>query len=505
MVDKIDSNVTGLRFAEEDSPGVLPGSPVWYGLEPNSYSDFGGQITTVARKPFTASRQRRKGVVTDLEASGGFNQDLTFNNTTRLMQGFLFADVRQKASSSPLNGPHVTMTAIVAANDDYTAASGLPTTIVANDLVFASGFGVAANNGLKLANATSTGTAISVTDGLAAEASPPAAAKVELVGHQFASSDLDVTLNGGLFRIVSAAFTMTGLPLVVGEWIFIGGDTSTLRFDNNVGFARVSAIAATYVEFDKASFTPQAETGTSKTVQIFYGSVIKNEDDPDLIVRRTYQLERTLGNDGDGTQAQYLVGAVANELTLNVAQADKVTIDMSFVGIDEEYVTGLEGVKSGDRPSLEALDCFNTSTDFARIKMAIVTNDVDVAPLVGLFTEMTLTVNNNVTADKAISILGAFETTVGGFDVSGSAEGYFSSVSALEAIRNNTDATIDLIMVKNNVGLLFDIPLVAQGGGRLSLEQDQPIKIPLENNAAEGVAGHTLLFQSFPYLPDIAE
>lgn len=505
MVDKIDSNVTGLRYAQETSIKTLPVTPDWYPLEPNSYSDFGGQIATVARNPLNPSRQRKKGVTTDLDASGGFNQDLTHSNLTRLLQGFFFASIRQKASSSPLNGPHVTMTAIVAADDDYTAASGLPTSIVANDLVYASGFTNSANNGLKLANATSTGTAISVTDGLVSEPSPPATSKVELVGHQFASADVDITVVSGNPRLVSAAFTMTGLPVSVGEWIYIGGDSATLRFANNQGFARVSAITATYLEFDKCSFTPTAETGTGLTVQIFYGNVIKNESDPANILRRTYQVERTLGNDGSGTMSEYLVGAVPNELTLNINQADKVTLDVSFVAVDNEQRNGTTGVKSGNRPSLVVEDAYNTSSDFSRIKLSLVsTADADITPLFAYATELTLTINNNVTPNKAVGVLGAFDTSAGTFEVGGNVEAYFASVDAVQAVRNNSDVTIDFILVKSQKGLLFDVPLLSLGDGRLAVEQDQPIKVPLENTAAESPFGHTLLFQSFPYLPLLA-
>lgn len=73
-INKIDSNVTGLRYSEEDSLEVLAGSPVWYPLEPNGYKDFGSDIKTVSRSPISTSRQRKKGVVTDLDASGGFTQ-----------------------------------------------------------------------------------------------------------------------------------------------------------------------------------------------------------------------------------------------------------------------------------------------------------------------------------------------------------------------------------------------------------------------------------------------
>lgn len=506
MADKIDSNVTGLRFAEEASIKVLPGSPVWHPLEPNSYNDFGGQIATVARNPINPSRQRKKGVTTDLDASGGFNQDLTFDNTTRLMQGFFFADIREKKTTAPLNGAAIPVTGVTAADDTYAAASGL-TGFLARQLVLASGFSSTANNGLKVVQSASTGTAVVVGDGLVDEASPPAAAKLQAVGYEFASGTLNVALAGDLVRLsrASGAFDFTTLGLIPGEWVFVGGDAAGVQFANNQGFARVKEVAATYIEFDKVSWTPANETGTGKTVRLFFGDVLKNESTANLITRRTYQLERTLGEDDDGTMSEYLVGAVCNELTINVAQADKVTIDMSFVAVDNEQRDGLTGVKAGTRTTLAAGNAFNTSSDFSRIKLAVADEtDAAPSPLFAFATEMSLSINNNASPNKAIGVLGAFDVSVGTFEVGGSMTAYFANIAAVKAVRDNEDITLDLAMVKDNRGILFDIPLLSLGDGRLAVEQDQPITLPLETTAAESSFGHTLLFGSFAYLPDLA-
>lgn len=508
---KIDSNATGLRYAEEVCLKQLPTlaadgfDPTWIALEPNTYSDFGGNITTVARNPINQSRQRKKGVVTDLEASGGFQQDLTLFNFRDLAQGFMFADLREKKTTAPNNGTGQAVTAVDAATKTYTTAAGGGTGFVAGHLVVAEGFGITANNGVKTV-VSSTGTTVVVNEVIADEAAPPAAALLAVVGYQGAVGTLSIALNGDLVRLVSTAgVDFTTLGLIPGEWIFIGGDATVNGFDDNGGFARISVIAAGYLEFDKVDWpTPVAEAGAAKLVNLYFGQVLKNESDPALIKRRTYQLERTLGEDANGTMSEYLVGAVANELTLNAPQAEKVTVDLTFVACDHQARNGLTGVKPGTRVGVVEGDAFNTSNDFARIKMAVVGDDAAIMPLFAFASDLTLTINNNVSANKAVGVLGAFDLSAGTFEVGGSFTAYFASAESVQAVRNNADVTVDVIMVKNNQGVLYDVPLLALGNGRLNVEQDQPITIPLETNAAESKFGHTLLWQFFPYLPNAA-
>lgn len=504
-VKKIDSNNTGLRIAEEECIGELPASPVWIAQDPNEYGDFGGQITTVARNPINPSRQRKKGTVTDLEASANFTCDLTDYGLTRYMQGFCFADARQKMSLQPLNGLAIPISGVDAATDTYTIGSG-GAGFLSNDLIYVTDLGITANNGLHVV-ASSTGTTVVVGDGLVDEASPPATANIQRVGHQFASGDVAITLVGGLPALTATAYDMSTLGLIPGEWIFIGGDTTATQFANSKGFARIATISSTQLIFDKVSWaTAATDSGASKTIQIFFGTLIRNESDPSLIKRRSYDLERTLGNDAVGVQSEHVIGAVPSELTLTINAADKVTFEMSFMGIDHQTRTGTEGLAAGARPSLPVVDAFNTSSDFSRIKLSsVVPGNAVPVPLFAFATEMTLTINNNVSANKAIGSLGAFDMTAGTFEVGGSATVYFADVLATRAVRDNADVTLDMILVKNNAGLLFDIPLLTLGDGRATVEQDQSIMLPLENMAAESAFGNTLTYISYPYLPNLAE
>jgi hypothetical protein len=506
MANKQDSNQTGLRYAQEASLKVLPGTPVWKQFEPNSYGDFGGSTTKTARNPINAGRQRKKGVTTDLDASGSFNQDLTMENTADVLQGFFFADAREKPSTMPLNGSAtvVITSASTGAANDYNAAAGLGVFKV-GAIVLAAGFGPAANNGIKDVTAVAAAK-VTVSQALTAEAAPPATAKLDTVGHTFGAAEMAIVMNGNLCRLTSSVADMTTFGLIPGEWIYVGGDAAGSKFVNNQGFARIglAGVQAGYLEFDKTEWEPQAEAGAGISLKVYFGKVIRNEVGA-LIKKRSYQLERTLGNDANGEMSEYLVGATPNEFSVSIPKADKVTCDLSFVALDHEPRTGLDGVKAGDRPNLPATDAFNTSNMVSRIKMSLVsTTDSNVTPLFAYVDELSLSINNNVTLDKAVGVLGGFDTTAGNFDVDGNVTVFFADNVAVQAVRNNSDVTLDIILVEENRGLMIDIPLISLGDGRLNVEANQSIKLPLSTMAAESDFGNTALFQLFPYLPTAA-
>jgi len=517
QVAKIDSNITGLAYAEEARLGILPGeqglpgSPVWRLLNPNSYNDFGGEVVTVAPNPINPSRQRRKGVTTDLNASGSFNHNLTFENLTDIMQGVFFADIRAQGEEV------VTAVDIDLANDDeYQVAS--TTGFVVNNLIVGKNFANSVNNALNVVTAVVADTSVEVADGQLVDESPSADAVIKVVGYQFPADDAAIDTSGDLPALTSTALAdFTTLGLVPGQWVYIGGDTSGEGFTTNAtnnGFKRIRSITATAITFDKSDGAMVAETlSGGETVNLFYGNVLRNESGTD-IVRRSYNLERTLGVPDDAApaevQTEVILGAVPNEVSINVPQADLASVDISFVGTDNEQRDGSTGPKQTGVISPAAAAEYNTSSDIGRIRLGVV-SDVDEAPtaLFAFVTEATITINNNVTPNKAVGVLGSFDVTAGTFEVSGNLTAYFSNVAATQAVRNNADVTLDMSFVKDNTAMIFDLPLIALGDGRLNVEVDAPITLPLSTDAASGedvdtALDHTALITFFDYVPTAA-
>lgn len=501
---EIDSNSTGLSIAEQTGFNNLGASPIWQALEPNSYSNFGSKINTIARSPIEAGRQNKKGGITGLDVSGAFNVDLTKNNLTRIMQGFFYADALQLASTISLNAAKIVITGATTATKRYAAASGL-TIFSAGQLVFASGFSNSTNNGLKTVAAVAAGY-VETVEALADEASPPAAAALEAVGWQFANGDVNFAVVSGVAQLTSTTTNFTTLGLTLGALVFIGGDATNTQFANNIGFARIKSVAANVLAFDDVTFSPSAESGTGKTIRIFYGDIIKNQKAANLQKRRYHNLERTLGSGPTSTQAQYLENALANEITVKFSEADKINCDLSFVATEETFRSGEVGdqIKTGTRLAAPGEDLYNTSSDLYRVKLQIKSTNSYAPELFNFAKEASVVIKNGVTKRSAIANVNAVGLNLANFTVSGSVTAYFSDVAALRSIRANSDAQFSIIGTSKNAGFAFDIPLMGLGGGELSVQKDDAITVPLENNAAENENGYTAMYIYFKYLPDLA-
>lgn len=319
------------------------------------------------------------------------------------------------------------------------------------------------------------------------------------------------TLSGG-----SGGRGLDSFGIIPGEFIFVGDDNTAKQFATaaNNGFSRVRSVTAAALTLDKTQHTMVTDTGTGKTIRIYFGRVVKNESNPALIIKRGVQIERTLGAPDDSQptqiQAEYIVRALANELKVDMKTADIITMEMSFMANTNELRTGVQGIKPGSRPTLLDSDAFNSTSDVAFTKMAIVTaGNASPTPLFAFFTDLTLDVKNNIKLNKAVSVLGAFDSTPGFFEVSGSVTAYFTDVSELQAIKDNDSITLETHLVKFNQGITIDLPLLVMSKATADVKLNEPVMIPLESDAATAKIidpglDYTMLWVFWDYLPNLA-
>lgn len=182
--NKVDSNIVGLRLAEEECPGILKEDAVpptgiseWLPYEPNSFDEFGSDIRTRARNTINADRSRLKGSVVGEDAVGGFQMDFTQESIFPLMQGFMFADWILKAQQ-PSGGTSAT---------SFLLASTVG--LAAGDLVKTDGFANESNNVFDEIVTVVASTSIDllalaapVIEGASADATSPRLAGASLLG-----------------------------------------------------------------------------------------------------------------------------------------------------------------------------------------------------------------------------------------------------------------------------------------------------------------------------------
>jgi hypothetical protein len=127
---------------------------------------------------------------------------------------------------------------------------------------------------------------------------------------------------------------------------------------------------------------------------------------------------------------------------------------------------------------------------------------------------MTISVDNEANANKALKGRGNSGTSLGSFMVTGTLVLYFETMAAIDAIEANTDITMGLVMVQGASGAKFgfsmDWPLLSLDGGLPQLELGQKIKLPLNWDASDGskvlpTLNHTMMMCYYDYLPDSAD
>jgi hypothetical protein len=447
------TNNFSIQYAIEETIGVLPAQPDWKLLEPNAINTFGATITTVPRSPISKNRQRRKGAVTDLDSAIEFDADLTLDSFIDFIEGFCFAN---------FSGPIAT---------------------------------------------ASTATSTTAYETLIAET--PASTRnctLEVAGFRFAAGDAEIDVDGNLITTVK---DMTEFGLVPGQAVYIGGEVAANRFAESVNYsyARAVVITANKITLDKKRTTFVIDDGATKEVDILFGRFCKNVavDDSNFI-EKSFHFEgayQSLGATSVDDEYEYAKGNFCNTVGFDLPLTDKAAAGFAFIGTDTDPIVGAGSrAQNADTPRVPVqTTAFNTSADIARLRIT----ELDETGLTTDFKSITLNINNNVTPEKVLGLLGAKYMNTGNFEIDFESQLLFTDKRVVAAIRANETLTLDFSIKNDNGAIFVDIPALTLGGG----DREYPVNESILVNTTAQAFGDPLFNASlqvslFPYPPAAA-
>ncbi len=478
---RVLTNNISLSYCIETALGVA--GTEWFLLEPNTIGSFGADISTVPRAPISRNRQRRKGLIVDLDSGLEFEEDLTRSSFRDFIEGFVFVTAIN-ADVTNLN-----VTEVATTDDSYKVAAltaDQAGKMEIDTLLWAAGFGEPGNNGLKVVDAdiATAATEITVEENLVDEATPPTAARISIAGHRLDAAETvtwtwnagtsRATLNAsGIVAAVQALGLTQGQIVHIGSIITLGGDIQN-AFENTsandmYGFARVRSFSgADDVVFDKVDTRLQFTDDTDPTtdVDIVFGEFVRNVTTTSSeFIERSFQFEMEFPNldDSGGSEFQYALGNICNTATFDLPLTNKATTSFSFVGTDTENPVVASSRKTGAANAEDptGVQAFNTSSDIARLRIT----ETDEDGLTTDFKSLTMTLNNGASGEKVLGRLGPKFINTGNFEVDIETQLVFTDGRVIDAIRNNETLTMDFVIGNEDGIIAVDIPSMTLGGG----------------------------------------
>lgn len=504
---RVLTNNTTLSYAIEDSLGVLPGSPDWFILEPNSIGTYGATITTVARSPISQNRQRRKGTVTDLDSAVEWEGDLTLSHFTDFIEGFAFAaatnqDLDFRAGDATATGYTVPALISDQINKLHFNAAGN------TSLIFARGYLTSANNGLNPLDSQPIVTDTELTTANAVVETAPTNATVDIAGVRAETGDLDITVSGSTATITSgnetpiATIDFTTLGLTVGQFIHVGGIATPEQFTGSLGYGRVVSIAAAILILDKIDTTLVTAAGTTDTVDLLFGRFIRNVPTNSAeFLERSFQFELAFPNlevPGPGDEYEYAKGNFCNTMAVNMPLADKATVNFSFVGTDALPPSTTRATNAEAPIDPSRTGAFNTTSDCTRLRIA----EVDESGIYTDFKSLTMTFNNNVSPEKILCNLGAQFMNFGNFEIDIEAQLIFNDSRVASAVRENRTMSMDFGLKNDDGAMFFDIPSLTLGGGDREFPVNETVLINTTAQAfLDPITNTSIGVSLFPVVP----
>lgn len=466
-------------------------------LEPNpsGIQDFYPMYDDVRRNVLSPNMTVEKGDHVGLSGQPKIVHDLNKGLMDVFGPGFLRSVAKYPGNSAGKYYP----SAVTATG--YTVPLG--GALANNLLVFVRGAPTLANNGVKLLAGTSIATEIKTT-GLVAEAVTLGNVELEVVGVQGGTTDIAMNASG---HLTSVTTDFTTLNLVVGERIFIGGITAATQFATAAlkGYATVAAVPTTnLLQLKWHSFTPAADAGTGKTIQLFIGACYRNVADgnADYIEEPAWSMElRDTGvGTANGAVFSYARGAVIDNVSIAMAVKSKIECTLGFMArvVTDPVDVGSRITGPSTAYPLNTSELFDTTNDLYVHRIMDDTNTLLVAEV----NSCTLTINHGVKMREQLGTFGAAGMIFGKINPAANMELYYERAAVPRAITANTTCRYEAIMKNAQGGISIDFPnVVLQGGGKTYAE-DSPVMMAIAMPAhRDPTTNLVAVISVFAYLP----
>ena len=268
------------------------------------------------------------------------------------------------------------------------------------------------------------------------------------------------------------------------------------------GFFRIEDVTANEIVVGRATQAWTADTGTGKTIQIFFGPWWRNVPGTHADYREpSFTLEASYPGAGaaDAVSYVYGLGHCVNEVAISAPSEEKVVATMSFVGtnITAPTATRATGASAAIEPLGNA--AFTTADQVRRIRVA---KNIDETGVQSDVLDWTLTLMKNVSPQVQQGTLGARRMVFGEFGATLELTAIFVDTNVCDAIRNNTTCSFDVALRSSDGTALFDIPSFDPTGGNPTIAENEAVTLAVtaeswRDQVFNFVAGLTM----FPYLP----
>lgn len=247
--------------------------------------------------------------------------------------------------------------------------------------------------------------------------------------------------------------------------------------------------------------TDGADDGAGKEIDVYFSRWFRNVAiDHDDYLKPSYAFEMTyptLGDSGE-PEYEYMLGNMVDEWVWNIPLTAKSTVNASFVGTRTLAITPTRKTGPATARNPNANAGVSTATNLMRLRI----DAVDDTGISTDFTNLKVTVKNNVSPQKQLAQLGANKMNIGKHMVMVEASCIFTSPEVINAIRANTECRLDILMRNEDFGALLDVQSMTLDAGDRKLEKDKSITIESKATGYQNpLSGSTDSMSIFAYLP----